>query len=180
MVGVLAKLIRSSDQRVRREHIVAKPYRLPASLAELAPERRRRIEEMVILGVLMQLVAHADEDLSEQEEKTIRRILLKEGSISSQEAALVIGAAREARESRPEIQGFTREVSKRPYGERVRVVELLFHIAFADKKLSLLELETIRKIARLFWLEHKDFTDAKLRVADQLGLREKYRAELAR
>ncbi len=172
MIRLLSGLMRSSTERVRREHIVEKPYRLPASLQDLPADRRRKIEEMVILGVLMQSVAHADEDLTAQEEKAIERVLLKEGSVSKQEAALVTAAAREARESRLDIQGFTREVNKRPYRERVHVVEHLFHIAFADQKLSLVELEKIRKIANLFWLDHKDFINTKIRVAEALGLRE--------
>ena len=139
--------MRSSAERVRKEHMVPKPYRLPASLQDLPADRRRKIEEMVILGVLMQCVAHADDDLTAQEEKAIERALLNEGSVTPQEVALVIAAAREARESRPEIQGFTREVNKRPYAERVHVVEHLFHIAFADRHLSVVELEKVRKMA---------------------------------
>ena len=171
MIGILSSLMRSSAERVREEHSVPKPYKLPKSLADLPAERRRKIEEAVILGVLMQLVAHADEDFTAQEERAIEKALQKEGEISPQEAALVLAAAKEARENRVEIQGFTREVSRRPYAERVHVIEHLFHIAYADKKLSLVELEQIRKIAKLFWLTHKDFIDAKLKVAGALGLR---------
>lgn len=178
MVGMLSRLIRSSSERAVREHTVSKPFRLPSSLADLPPERRRRLEEMVILGALMQLVAHADDEFSPQEEKAVRKILLEDGSITEREAGIVLAAAREARESRPEIHGFTREISKRPYKERIRVLELLFRIGFADTRLSLVELEMIRKIARLFWVTHKEFTDVKLRVADAMGLRKKYREEL--
>ncbi len=171
MIKLLSRLVRSSAERVREEHIVAKPYRLPASMQDLPVARRRKIEEMVILGVLMQLVAHADDDLSAKEEKAIERALLKEGSITPQESAIVIAAAREARESRPDIQGFTREVSRRPYVERIHVIEHLFHIALADDHLSPVELGQIRKIAGLFWISHKDFISAKIRVSEALGIR---------
>ena len=119
MVGILNLFIRRTVSRRESDHLVVHPVRLPASLSNLEPGKRRHIEEMVILGVLLGSVAHADGDFSREEERETVRILTRRGSISKEEAALVIAAARESKDARPDIQGFTREVAKKPYKERL-------------------------------------------------------------
>lgn len=163
MVGILTRLLRGSVERAKQEHSVEHAVRLPDSLAKLNPERRRHFEEMVALGVLFRYVAHADGHFSPEEEEGIRGLLSAKG-LSQQDIGLVIAAARESAEKRCDIQGFTRDFNKKPYEDRVHVVGLLFQIACADSHLSGAELEAVRKVAKLLWVSHADFIDAKLRV----------------
>ena len=166
MTGLINRLLRGSVTRMRREHPVQKVVRLPPALSDLDAKRRHALEESVILGVLLNRVAHADGNLSPEEERCLEETLCAEGT-PRQEAALVIAAAREAADKRPDIQGFTREINKHPYLGRLRVVELLFKIAYADRHLSPVELESVRQIAGLLWVSHKDFIDAKLRAREK-------------
>lgn len=169
MPGLLSRFIKSSALRANREHLTEKPIKLPPSLASLEPSRRQDMERLVILGVLLNRVAYADEKISEEEERCIERILCARGA-SRDEAALVTAASREAADKRPDIQGFTREVNKKPYEERIRVVELLFEVALADSDLAPIELAAVRQVAGLLWVSHKDFIEAKLRVKKTLKL----------
>lgn len=166
MTGLLSKLFRGSVDRVREEKLSSTPVRWPRSLKDLPAAKRRHLEELVIFGVLMHEVADADGHFAPEEEKAISTILKKRGDLAPAEVALVIAAARESAEHRMDIQGFTREINKKTYTERIRVVELLFTIALADNDLSIVELEKVRKIAKLLWVSHKDFIAAKLRVRD--------------
>ena len=69
-----------------------------------------------------------------------------------------------------DIHQFTREVDKklqRP--EKVSMVEDLFRIACADGEIDPEELETIRKIAKLIHLSHKEFIQAKISVKEKFA-----------
>lgn len=167
MVGLLTRLLRGSVARARQEKLTPSPIRLPAAMRDLDPVKRRRMEELVILGALLTRVARVDEKLSEKEESAIARILRAQGA-SPAESALVIAASHEALEGRHDIQGLTREVNRHPYAERIHVIDLLFAVAFAEDGLSMLELECIREISQLFWVSHKDFISSKLRVRASL------------
>ena len=59
------------------------------------------------------------------------------------------------------IRGFT-------YPQKVKIIEHLWEIAFADTSLDKHEEHMVRKIADLIYVEHKDFIDAKLRVKKKL------------
>ena len=58
-------------------------------------------------------------------------------------------------------QHFSRE-------EKVRLIDCLWEIAFADGRADHFEENTIRKIADLIYVEHKDFIKSKIRVRDHL------------
>ncbi len=166
MTGLLSKFFKRSVDRVREERLSPSPVRWPKSLKDLPSAKRRHLEELVIFGVLMHEVADADGHFAPEEEKAIKAILKKRGDLTPAEVALVIAAARESAEHRMDLQGFTREINKKTYTERIRVVELLFEIALADNNLSIIELEKVRKISNLLWVSHKDFIAAKIRVRD--------------
>ena len=158
--------MRRTVERVRVESHGAPP-KLPASLSALPTERRRKLDGLVALGALMSLVAEADEDFDAGEEKAIRRILGKQGGLEESELALVMAASREARQSEIGLYPFTKEYARKPYADRIQLLEQLFRVAFADKKLHLMELETIRKVSRLCWVTPKDFIEVKLRISKE-------------
>jgi uncharacterized tellurite resistance protein B-like protein len=51
------------------------------------------------------------------------------------------------------------------YPDRVRLIEALWRVAYADNELEPLEEHMVRKIADLLYVEHSDFITAKLRLA---------------
>ncbi|MFC1522446.1 TerB family tellurite resistance protein [Elusimicrobiota bacterium] len=164
MISALSKFLKKTVKRANDEQLVNKPVKLPDKLSELGAEKKERLEELVILGILLNTVAHADQVLDPAEEKAIQRILATRGKITKEETGLVIAAAHESADARPDIQGFTREINKKPYEERLRVIELLFDVAFADSKLDIVEIEQIRQISGLLWVTHKDFINAKIKA----------------
>lgn len=117
----------------------------------------------VALGALLALVARADSQVSDQERAAKKKILAERGFTDAEEQRQILDAGRQALESRLDWHGFTREIAKTfPYPERVRLVFDLFRVAWADRELDNEEVETIRKLAALMWVEHKDFIQAKL------------------
>jgi uncharacterized tellurite resistance protein B-like protein len=55
-------------------------------------------------------------------------------------------------------------------GEKVRVVEMLWQVAYADRVLDKYEESLVRKVAELLYVPHRDFIRAKHRVQESLGL----------
>ena len=49
---------------------------------------------------------------------------------------------------------------------KIGLVDCLWEIAFADGRVDHFEENTIRKIADLIYVEHKDFIKSKIRVRD--------------
>lgn len=116
----------------------------------------------IVLGALLSLVSKADGHVSEQEKKIKRAILSRRGYEQPEEQEQILLAAQTAIKERLDWQGFTREVNKLfDYEQRVRLIDDLFAVAWADHELTNQELETVRKIAELLWIEHKDFINAK-------------------
>ncbi|HDH50110.1 MAG TPA: TerB family tellurite resistance protein, partial [Nitrospirae bacterium] len=50
------------------------------------------------------------------------------------------------------------------YEQKVKVVEHLWEVAFADDTLDKYEEHMVRRIADLIYVSHKDFIEAKLRA----------------
>lgn len=136
-----------------------------AALISNKPEEKldRKLTEHIVLGALLSLAARADGQISEAEEKVKRKILTQRGDATRDEQDDILQASKKAIEERLDWQGFTREVNETcDYSERVKLIHDLFAVAWADHELTHSELETIRKISDLLWIEHKDFIDAKL------------------
>lgn len=169
MISVLSRFFKASAVRAKKDHLVSGPVAARASVAAPAKSKGLPVQgELVILGVLLNFVAQADGHFLAEEESAVKDILIRRG-VKKEEVGLVLAAAREAADQRMDIQGFTREINEKNYGERLKVVELLFEVSLADKTLSLVELESVRKVARLLWIDHGDFTDAKIRVKKKSG-----------
>lgn len=59
--------------------------------------------------------------------------------------------------------GFSRE-------QKIRVVEMLWEIAYADQELDMYEEHLVRKLSELLYVSHSDFIAAKLRIKAKLDL----------
>jgi uncharacterized tellurite resistance protein B-like protein len=129
------------------------------------------IDENIALGVLLWVVAEADEKFLPQEEEKIKEVLVTHSHINEKELSVVLASIKVVAEERIDIFRFTNEVSKElPYAKKIEIIEILFRVACADKDLDENELELIRKISGLFHISHKDFIDAKIGVKKEFGL----------
>jgi len=131
----------------------------------------KEIDDKIALGVLLWVVAEADEKFLPEEEKKMKEILTSHAKISEEDMAYVMGSIKEAARERIDLYRFTNEVSKNlDYQMKISILENLFRVACSDKELDDKELETIRKIANLFRLSHRDFINAKIKVKKEFGL----------
>jgi uncharacterized tellurite resistance protein B-like protein len=129
------------------------------------------IDDKIALGVLLWVVAEADDKFCAKEDEKIREILTSHSKISEEEIETVLASIKEAAKERIGLQRFTHEVSANlPYEMRKSIIETLFHVACCDEELDHKEMETIRKISGLFHLAHKDFINAKIKAKKEFGI----------
>ncbi len=136
-----------------------------------APEDDREVDNLIALGVLLRVVAQADDKFLAQEEEAIADILKSYSEINEDDLPIVLRSIHEATLSRVDLFEFTKEVNEKVDQERkINILEDLFRVACADKELDNVEIETIRKISGLLKLEHSVFIEVKIAVKKEFGL----------
>jgi uncharacterized tellurite resistance protein B-like protein len=129
------------------------------------------IDDKIALGVLLWVVAEADNKFLPEEEEKIKEILLSYSKIPEGDIPLVLKSIKAAAEERIDLYQFTNEVSKDlSYPIKISIIDNLFRVACADRELDNNEVEVIRKIAGLFFISHKDFIGSKIRIKKEFGL----------
>lgn len=126
------------------------------------------LRKLSLLGGLMARVAHVDQEVDPGEFGAMVDLLKRGTALSESETALVAEVA--IAEVSPDMDYYrlTREFfTSTTEKERVQTIDLLFAVADADGRVSNLEIEEIRKIARSLRLSHKQFIDAKLKIPRQ-------------
>ncbi len=131
----------------------------------------KNIDDKIALGVLLWVVAEADEKFLKEEEEQIQKVLRSFSNIPQEDIPTVLASVSQAAQERIDLYRFTHEVSENlSYNVKISILENLFRVACVDKDLDNKELEIIRKISGLFNVSHKDFIDAKIRIKKEFGL----------
>jgi len=128
-------------------------------------------DTLIALGVLLWVVAEADDKFLPAEQDKIKNILTQHEKITDEDIPVVLQSIQKASEERIDLYTFSQEVSEsldRP--AKISIIEDLFHVACADGDLDEAEHSMIRKIADLFRLDHEEFIDAKIRVKKEWGM----------
>ncbi|MEA3560976.1 MAG: TerB family tellurite resistance protein [Candidatus Omnitrophota bacterium] len=131
----------------------------------------KNIDDKIALGVLLWVVAEADEKFLAQEEEKIKEILISYSKISNEDIPAVLASVKQAAKERIDLYQFTHEISDSlPRDIKISIIENLFRIACIDNELDNNELEAIRKISGLFRIGHSSFIDAKIKIKKEFGL----------
>jgi uncharacterized tellurite resistance protein B-like protein len=110
-------------------------------------------------------VVRADGKVEESERAIMRAAVQSTFDLAPGELDEIVRTAEAASTEAASLYEFTRvlQAALDP-GEKKRIVELLWLVAFADSRKDALEEHMIRKIAGLLGVSHPDFIDAKLRA----------------
>lgn len=116
-------------------------------------------------ALLLIEVARADyaDDLAE--DATMVALLRQFFALDDAAAALLLEEARSAADRAVELQQFTRRLHEQlTVAEKQRVVEMLWQVALADKRLDKHEDHLVRRIAELLYVSHSDVIRIRNRV----------------
>ncbi len=131
----------------------------------------KEIDDKIALGVLLWVVAEADEKFLPEEENQIREILVSYCKVDKETLPLVLASIKQAADERVDLFRFTNEITKNlNYNVKLQILDNLFRVACSDKNLNSYEIETIRKISGLLRISHKDFINSKIKIKKEFGL----------
>jgi len=139
--------------------------------AEEDDDEDKDINNLIALGVLLWVVAEADDQFLPEESEQIKEVLNQYSDIDENDLPIVLRSIEEAAAMRIDVHSFTREVSKgleRP--AKIEIIEHLFRVACVDQDLAESEHEAIRLISSLFRLEHKEFINSKIKIKKEFGM----------
>ena len=122
-------------------------------------------------AALMVEAATMDGNFDESEADAISRITRHHFGLNEEEAASLLDAAREAQEAANHLMRFTKAVKESfPFEERVKIIEMLWEVVYADGEVHHYEANLIRRINGLLYVSDRDSGAARKRVAARLGI----------
>ena len=120
-------------------------------------------------AVLLLEVAQADRHYSKQEKKRIHKAIADNYSLSKANIKSLMELADTKSEEATDYHQFTSLLNKKfSLGQKIRLIELMWQVAFADCELDNHENHFIRKIAELLYLRHSEMLSARERAQKSL------------
>ena len=118
---------------------------------------------MISTTVLFLEMAYADFEISSEEEKKIKDTIQEFFTLEAGEIDELIGLAREERQQTNDIYGFTKLIHQHFSREqKIRILEKLWELIYADGTVDKYEDSLIRKITNLLGLDHQEMIQAKI------------------
>jgi uncharacterized tellurite resistance protein B-like protein len=128
-------------------------------------------ELQLAAAALMVEAASMDGKFDAAEHAKIARLLTERFMLSDEEAETLIEEAVAAVGKSGQLYGFTRIVKDRyEAADRIRMIEMLWEVAFADGQVDHFESNLIRRIGGLLFVSDLDRGLAKQRVMARLGI----------
>ncbi len=125
--------------------------------------------ELAAAALLFEVV-WADHNIDPAEMQVMSRALAEQFNLSAQRVAQILQETQADQEHRVGVQTFTRTLNEQlDQEEKIQVVRAMWKVAFADHKLDAFEEHTVRRVADLLYVSHKDFIAAKLAARDSAG-----------
>ena len=119
----------------------------------------------VATALLLIEVAKADYADDFAEDEAISESLKQFFALDDAETALLLQEARSTADRAVELQQFTRRLHEQlTVAEKQRVVEMLWQVALADRRLDKHEDHLVRRIADLLYVSHSDLIRIRNRV----------------
>ncbi len=112
-----------------------------------------------------------DGEFDPAERRTIARILEDRFGLEGAEVEDLIAAGEDAVERSHQLFAFTRVVKQGfDFDERIRMIEMLWEVAYADGELHDYEASLVRRVAGLIHVADRDSGQVRKRVLARLGL----------
>ena len=117
----------------------------------------------VNIGALLIHVAKIDENYSEKEKKIIKKTLLELG-LKEDVLDSVFKKSEEIEKNSNQILEFTKEVKDKDEEFKIKIVEALWRIIYADNVSDMYEMSLMRRLTGLLYLDTKIVGDIKNKI----------------
>lgn len=130
---------------------------------ETGSDTDKRIQ--VAASALLVEMAKVDDEFSEEEGERIISLLKKEFGLTDEIALELVEMAELELKASVDLWQFTSLINTNySPDEKIKLMELVWRVIYADGKLDKHEDYLVKKIAKLLNLRHREMIDAKLRV----------------
>jgi len=107
----------------------------------------------------------ADKKISEGERIIITKSIQSKFKLTEEETNTLLQLAEEEIKKSTDYYEFTSLINKGfTYEQKLKVIEHMWEVAFADAELDKYEEYIVRKVANLIYVSHKDFIETKLSI----------------
>jgi uncharacterized tellurite resistance protein B-like protein len=144
---------------------IVKKFFSKATSSSADYQQREGHDIRVATCALLLEMAHIDGEFSEEEKEEIISIIKEEYQLSDEYINDLVETAHEEMKGKVDLWQFASLINKHySYEEKIRIVEMLWKVIYADKKLDKYEDYLVHKLANLLHLSHKKLIDGKLKV----------------
>jgi uncharacterized tellurite resistance protein B-like protein len=121
-------------------------------------------------AALLVEVVRGDGSIAPAEREAMLAAIAGKFSLTPQEAAALVGLAEQETKLASDYFQFTSLINRSfSPARKLRVVELMWQVAYADAALSAHEQHVLRKVAELLHVPHGDYIAAKMRAKEAAG-----------
>ena len=131
-----------------------------------APEEPHRPDSVAIAACALLLeIAHADDVFAPEERDRILRAVREDLGVPADDVAEVVRLAEEERRESVDLYQFTKLVSEKfTRAQRLRLVEVIWGVVYADGELTAVENQLARRIAELLGFQHPEVQAVREKV----------------
>lgn len=115
--------------------------------------------------IILLEVAKSDDEFSSIEKTTLTAILQKKFQLPVEAVEELMEVASRKRDASIDIWEYTHLINKNyTKEEKIKIVEAVWQVIYADQKLDKYEDHFVHKIAKLLQLRHEELIEAKLKI----------------
>ena len=131
-----------------------------------SPEEPHRPDAVAIAACALLLeIAHADDVFAPEERERIVRAVREDLGVPASDVAEVVRLAEEERRESVDLYQFTKLVGEKfSRDQRLRLIEVIWGVVYADGELSAVENQLARRIAELLGFQHPEVQAVRERV----------------
>ena len=136
--------------------------------SEQSSEQDNQKIELASAALMFELMK-TDSKIDDREKQALAGVLRTTFALDDETVNSLLAMAQTATEEATSLYEFTSLVNEHySYDQRVKLIENLWRVAFADTKLDRYEEHLIRQVSDLIYVRHSDFIRTKLLVKENL------------
>ncbi len=134
---------------------------------DAAPEANQENEKQAIIAALLVQAAMMDGEFDALEHETISGLLVNEFELDPIDVGALIEDAQDAVEASSQLFGFTRRANAElEHEDRIRLIEMLWLVVYADNVVHDYETSLMRRISGLLHIPDRETALARQRVLE--------------
>ena len=122
------------------------------------------------VATLLIHAARLDENYSQNEKLTINKCLVQLGFRENNKVEKLIDRCEALEKESNQILHLTQEIKKLKYTDRLKIIEVLVQVVYADGKMDEFEDNLIRRVCGLVYVENADVGTIKENIKKKLTL----------